>query len=464
MNNTEDAPPAAGRELPAPVRLGLYLGSTTAVTVAAVLCMVLGYVDKVPCRFGAGWQSYYGQFQDACYTDIYPLYYQRELSNGVVPYLDHHPPGHLVEYPVLTGWTMQVAAWLVHVMNMTGQGTRFFDVTCLLLAVCGVAGILATAYAAGPGRHWQAVMVACSPALILSAFINWDLLAMALGMLGIAAWAARRGVLAGVLLGLAVAAKFYPLVIFGPLLILCLRTGQLREFAKTLAAGVAAWLAVNLPVMLLAYSPWSWFYVFSKERGADWGSVWYYFEYMNVPLLGNSKTSMLNFMSGLFFALGLAAIAWLALAAPRRPRLPQLCFLVLAAFLITNKVWSPQYVVWLVPLAVLARPRLWPYALWQLAEIGYFFGIWGYLIFVEREGQLIAGYNGISTGWYFTLLLLRLISVLIMSGWIVRDILQPEHDPVRSGGADDPAGGIFDGAADRFVLSFPRRADALSAT
>jgi hypothetical protein len=113
---------------------------------------------------------------------------------------------------------------------------------------------------------------------------------------------------------------------------------------------------------------------------------------------------------------------------------------------------------------VLARPRLWPYALWQLAEIGYFFGIWGYLIFVDREGQLIDGYNGISTGWYFTLLLLRLITVLLMAGWIVRDILQPEHDPVRSGGVDDPAGGIFDGAADRLVLSFPRRADALSAT
>ena len=78
---------------------------------------------------------------------------------------------------------------------------------------------------------------------------------------------------------------------------------------------------------------------------------------------------MLNDLSAAFFA-GAAAIAWPALAAPRRPRLPQLCFLVLAAFLITNKVWSPQYVVWLVPLAVLARPRLWPYVLWQLAEIG----------------------------------------------------------------------------------------------
>ena len=130
-----------------------------------------------------------------------------------------------------------------------------------------------------------------------------------------------------------------------------------------------AWLVVDLPVMIAAPSGWAWFYVFSEDRGADWGSIWYLFEYFRVPVLGDAQLSALNRMSALFFIVACAAIAWLALAAPRRPRLPQLCFLVLAAFLMTNKVWSPQYVIWLVPLAVLARPRLWPYVLWQLAEV-----------------------------------------------------------------------------------------------
>jgi uncharacterized membrane protein len=462
MRRVEDAPESAGRERGASAGLLIQLGSATVVVWAAILSMLLGYADKLPCRNSA-WSSHFEytkQFQDFCYSDIFPLYYNEGLAKGQVPYL-----GHPVEYPVLTGWTMQVATWLGHFFNPPDPGIRFFDITCLLLAICGVVGILATAYAAGPGQHWQGLMVAFSPALILAAFINWDLVAMALGMLGIAAWAARRVTLAGVFLGLAVAAKFYPLVIFGPLLVLCLRTGQFRAFAKTLAGGLVAWLVVNVPVMLVAYHGWSWFYVFSKERGADWGSIWYYFEHLNVPLLGNSQLSMLNFMSAAFFVLGLAGIAWLALAAPRRPRLPQLCFLVLAAFLITNKVWSPQYVVWLVPLAVLARPRLWPYALWQLAEVGYFIGIWCYLTFVAaQDGDVFPGYQGLSSGWYFALLLFRLITVLIMSAWIVRDILQPEQDVVRLDGIDDPAGGIFDGAPDRFVLSFPRRSAALSAT
>jgi uncharacterized membrane protein len=427
------------------------LGATSVLLAASVISMLLAFADKLPCRSGA-WNSYIGQFQDACYTDIYPLYYNEGLSAGKVPYT-----GHPVEYPVLTGWAMEVAAWLVRGFDVALRGREFFDVTVVMLAVCGIVGILATGYAAGADGRWQGLMVAFAPALILSAFINWDLLAMALGMLGIAAWKSRRLELAGVLLGLAVAAKFYPLVLFGPLLLLTVRTGKWREFGRTLAAAVVAWLAVNLPIAIIAPHGWSYFYVFSKDRGADWGSIWYYFEHINLPILGDSQLGILNFMSVAFFVLFLAGIAWLALAAPRRPRLPQLCYLVLAAFLITNKVWSPQYVVWLVPLAVLARPRFGTYLLWQAAEIGYFFGIWGYLIFVERQGQVVPGYNGISTGWYFTLLLLRLITVAILAAFIVRDILHPERDVVRAHGIDDPAGGIFDDAPDRFVLGIPLR-------
>ena len=295
--------------------------------------------------------------------------------------------------------------------------------------------------------------MALSPALILNAFVNWDLIAMALTALGIAAWAARRGVWAGVLLGLAVATKFYPLVVLGALLLLCLRAGRLREFAKTFAAAALAWLAVNVPVMIVALPGWATFYVFSKNRGADWGSIWYMFEYFNLPKLGNYQLSVLNEMSAAALVVAFAAIALLALAAPRRPRLPQLCFLLLAAFLMTNKVWSPQYVIWLVPLAVLARPRLWPYLLWQLAEVGYFFGIWAYLIFQYRiDGNTVAGYQGISTGWYFALLAARFLTVGLLAAYVVRDILYPERDVVRAHGLDDPAGGVLDQAPDRFRI------------
>jgi uncharacterized membrane protein len=424
------------------------LGGTSVLLAASALSMALAFAEKVPCRSGA-WYSYPRQFQDACYTDIFPLYYGEGLAAGKVPYT-----GHPVEYPVLIGGAMQVAAALVRNVSEVIRGREFFDVTAVLLAVCAVAGVLATARALGPDRRWAALLVALSPALILNAFVNWDLIAMALTVLGIAAWAARRGVWAGILLGLAVAAKFYPLVVFGPLLLLCLRTGQLREFAKTFAAAAAAWLTVNVPVMIAAPSGWATFYLFSKDRGADWGSIWYMFEHFSLPVLGNTQLGALNLLSAVFLAAAAVAITVLALAAPRRPRLPQLCFLALAAFLMTNKVWSPQYVIWLVPLAVLARPRLWPYLLWQLAEVGYFFGIWGYLIFIYRtaQGGVVTGYQGISTGWYFAALLARFGTVALLAAYVVRDILDPERDVVRAHGLDDPAGGVLDQAEDRFRI------------
>jgi uncharacterized membrane protein len=421
---------------------------------ASVLAALLGVAQKLPCSAGGAWNNFTGQFRDACYTDIYPLYYAEGLSAGQVPYA-----GHPVEYPVLTGAMMQLAAWAVHsVTDAFARGRDFYYVTVALLAVCLVAGVLATGCAAGrdeAGRK-AALMVALSPALILTAFINWDLLAMALTAGGLAAWAARREVLAGVLLGLGVAAKFYPLLVFAGLLLLCLRAGRMREFGRALAAGTFAWLAVNLPIALTATAGWAHFYAFSRSRGADWGSAWYMFEHFNVPVLGNPSVGELNLMSMACVAVAFLAIAVLALAAPRRPRLPQLCFLLIAAFLMLNKVWSPQYVIWLVPFAVLARPRLWPYLAWQLAEVAYFFGIWGYFVYLYPSPGG-TGYTGIGPGWYFVTLAARLLTVGLLASVVVRDIFHPERDVVRAAkDRDDPAGGVLDGAPDRLVIVWQR--------
>jgi uncharacterized membrane protein len=365
--------------------------------------------------------------------------------------------GHPVEYPVLIGAMMQVAAWAVHaVTDPFSRGRDFYYVTVVLLAVCLVAGVLATAATArreSDSAGWRtALLVALSPALILAAFINWDLFAMALAAGGLAAWAAERQYLAGVLLGLAVATKFYPLLFFGALLLLCLRAGRMREFWKAFGAGLLAWLVVNLPVAIGATAGWARFYAFSRDRGADWGSVWYLFEHYNVPVLGDTSQSTLNLMSSGAFALACIGIAFLALAAPRRPRLPQLCFLLLASFLILNKVWSPQYVIWLVPLAVLSRPRYWWwYAVWQLAEVAYFFGIWGYFVNMYQPPA------GVTANWYFVILAARLLSVAVLAGTMVADMLQPERDRVRASGLhDDPAGGVLDGAPDRLVIIWGR--------
>lgn len=432
------------------VRYAVLAGSVAALIIASLLGGALGSVAKAACRAGA-WNVGVEQFQAHCYTDIYPLYFGERLSTGQVPYV-----GHPVEYPVVMGAVMQAAAWVVGAAgDPAARGREFYDVTVALLSVCLVVGVLATAYCAGRARRWTGLLVALSPGLILAAFINWDLLAMAFTMAALAAWAARRPVAAGVLLGLAVATKFYPVICLVPLFALCLRAGRLREFWLTAGSAAGAWLAVNLPVMVAAPSGWATFYIFNAKRWVDWGSVWYFFQTEHWPVVGGLSLPTINITSAALFAAACAGIVTLALAAPTRPRLPQLIFLLTAAFLLTNKVWSPQYVVWLVPLVVLARPRLGGYLIWQAAEVAYFYAIWGYLIFVTPGSSHASG--AVGQGLYFTALIARFGAVLLLCALVVRDIIRPDRDVVRADGeSDDPAGGVLDGAPDRLVLALQR--------
>jgi uncharacterized membrane protein len=438
---------ADARDGPRPVlrggRLAVLSGSVTALVIASLAGSSLGFLNKAACRAGA-WNTAAGQFQAHCYTDIYPLYFGEGLWHNQVPYLNHQ-----VEYPVLIGGAMQAAGWLVRpITDVYARGREFFDVTVGLLVICAIIGVLATAYLAGRSRRWTGLLVALSPGLILASFINWDMIAMALTALAMVAWAARRGVTAGILFGLAIATKFYPIVLLAALFPLCLRAGKLRAFLVTAGAAAVTWLVVNVPVALEAFKGWSKFYRMNSTRPADWGSIWYFFQTEHWPVLGSLGIGTLNLVSLLLFVIAAAGIAVLALAAPRRPRVAQLFFLMLAAFLLVNKVWSPQYVIWLVPLVVLARPRLWSYLMWQVAEVGYFFAIWAYLITISTPSSP----GGISQALYFTALLARFGAIVVLGGLVTADILRPARDVVRADGEDDPAGGVLDGAADHYVL------------
>src|SRR5699024_8524102 len=125
-------------------------------------------------------------------------------------------------------------------------------------------------------------------------------------------------------------------------------------------------------------------------------------------------------------------IGLIGLLAPRRPRVVQLVFLVVAAFLIVNKVYSPQYVLWLLPLAVLARPRWRDLLVWQAAEVYYFFAVWMHLAhFFVAEGN--------PDPFYAVSIIIRVLGELYLVAMVVRDIFAPWNDPVRAHGlSDDP--------------------------
>ena len=428
-----------------PLRVLLALGALT---------LLLGYGEKLPCADGQWVAS--KQYTHACYSDVIPLWGAEGLSSGAVPYRDH-----AVEYPVLTGGFMWVTAELTRgwhavaehgVLPGTNEGVMFGVLTCLLLAVCGLLAMAATAGAAGRRRQWDTAIFALSPLLVFHAFSNWDLLAMAFASGALWAWARGRPVAAGVLIGLGAAAKLYPALLFFPLALLAYRSRSWRGVCWAAVAAASAWLAVNLPVALAWPDGWKEFYAFSASRPAEASTFWAMGKHFFPNTFGSPADSGWTppgLAVALFLAVALAAVGWLALTTPVRPRLAQLAFLTVTAFLLTTKVWSPQYSIWLAPLLALARPRWRSALVWQFSEIAVWIATLLWLLGGSDPNKALT-YEALT--W---VLLIRDGCLLVLVALIVREIRNPGLDPVRSAAEPDPGAGLFAGQPDRVLAVGP---------
>ncbi|MBF0661629.1 MULTISPECIES: glycosyltransferase family 87 protein [unclassified Rhodococcus (in: high G+C Gram-positive bacteria)] len=440
-----------------------------AMLLLAVVFLAFGWFTKAACiqqapmgpdgAPGLDWSNN-RQYVAMCYSDIVPLYGAERLSEGAFPYKtsweEPGPDGQMqtryMEYPVVAGMyqyaSMRIAkAWDATPWLPGGlQVAIYFNVVAWGLALAWLATVWATAMSAGR-RVWDAALVAASPLVIVHAFTNFDALTTAFAAGGLLAWARRRPVLAGVLLGLGAATKLYPLLLLGPLFVLCLRTGKLRPFAKTAGATAATWLVVNLPIMLLYPAGWAEFFRLNSDRGADPDSIYNVLRsFVGWP---NWAPSTLNLVSLVLFAAACAGIGLVALTAPRRPRLAQLCFLVVAAFLLTNKVWSPQYSLWLVPLAVLAIPHRRALLAWMTVDA---------LVWVPRMYYYLGpAEKGLPEQWFTATVFLRDVAVVALCAAVLWQIRRPVKDPVRYGFIDDPVGGVLDQAPDHPPSWLPDR-------
>jgi uncharacterized membrane protein len=210
-------------------------------------------------------------------------------------------------------------------------------------------------------------------------------------------------------------------------------------------AATATWLAVNVPFAAAYYNGWREFYAFSATRDAEASTFWYIGHYLATTGIGNGYPpgwSPPGAVVAVALILALGAVATLGLWAPIRPRMAQLAFLAVFAFLITTKVWSPQYSLWLVPLVALARPRWRITLLWQFSEIV----VW--LVTLLWLLGFNDGSHATDYGWLMLALLVRDAFLFIIAGLIIHEMWHPEADVVRASGLDDPGGGPYDGAPD----------------
>ncbi|WP_085811038.1 hypothetical protein [Sphingomonas sp. TZW2008] len=327
------------------------------------LTCVLGWWFKAHC--GASWTGD-EQYLTGCYSDAVPFWGLRGVAAGQLPYVEAR-----IEYPVLTGALIWLEGLVVRTIGgARGDAFDFLLVVSLVNAALAFAVLWMMERAGVPrGRRWW---WAGAPPLVLYLGHNWDMLAVALAVAALLA--ARRAAtrVGAALAAIGTAAKLFPVLLL-PLLglgaLLRRRAVWQARFAASATLSLVAlgtWTTINLPVALAAPANWAEFYSFSQARSGTAASIW---EIMATQGWWITDLPTRNLWSFAAFVAGAAAIV---LVGWRRhaERSWVLFTPVLAWFLLTNKVYSPQFDLWLYPFLLLTSRRLWPVAWFVAGDLG----------------------------------------------------------------------------------------------
>jgi len=351
-----------------------------AIVALAILASLISFVKFSHCE-SSGWATP-DQYIHACYSDIPALYGERGLSKGEWAYSNE---SESVEYPVVTGAVMWA---LAHITPHGDNAVKnYFSINIFFIALL----LILISLIIYKFRPEFAYLYPLAPAGIASLYINWDLWAI-ISMVGAIYWFDRKKLdLSALALGISISTKFLPIFLLFPIAFIFLRRKQLKGALRYLLISAITFAAINLPVYVTTPEGWLRFYQLNISRSSDWGSLWYALTALGVNLAN------LNYLSILILLAGFAAIAIYILELRQTPSLASLSFIVLATVMCASKVYSPQYVLWLIPLAVIAltdKRDLHAFWIWQAGEIIYHIAIWQHLATVTgaKFGLPVYGY------------------------------------------------------------------------
>jgi len=324
-------------------------------------------------------------YTHACYSDIPALYGARDLVNNTWPYSS---ATNSVEYPPITG----VVMWATSLITPHGlENFHFYYLINVFLLLLLFVGSALLVWHMNPGI-WHLFVIA--PAVVASLFINWDMWAVLTALAAIYWFDQKKYDYSGLALGISVATKFFPIVLLIPAFLIFWKRSQVKSAIRYFSISMGLWVLINLPFALFTPSGWWRFFKLNGSRGADFGSIYY-----SLQLLGISLPAI-NIASILLFLVASAIFVIFLFQKDYVPNLAQIAFIEVAIFTLASKVYSPQYILWLTPLAVIAlqkkdRSAFW---IWQGAEIVYHLAVWEYLATYSgsRFGLPAGGYAVIS--------------------------------------------------------------------
>jgi uncharacterized membrane protein len=307
--------------------------------------------------------------------------YSLQLLQGATPYRDF-----AIEYPpfALVPFTLPRLGAPRALLGFADYVLRFLFVNVLLCSVIALAiDWLASRRFAGRApwialAFYAALVAVCAPLLPW----RYDIFPAALAALAVLCVLRDRPAWAGVWAGLGIAAKLYP-VVFVPIFGLYYLAGRdWRALLRMLAGCVLAVMLCTLPFLFTAQASLFTFLKYHSLRGLQLESLpagvivllhalgltpaQLAFNYGALHIASPWSAAILAWLPVAFLALfGLvSAGAWgrfreeYAAGGRVAPEtLIAYLFAALLAFIATNKVFSPQYIIWLLPFAPLLRPR-----------------------------------------------------------------------------------------------------------
>lgn len=382
-------------------------------------------------------QGLYGNPESAVEVNLYQSY-ARDIVAGSMPYRDfafEYPPLALIPIllPVLLGGSPFVPDWYRQMFELVEAG---FAMLTMILVMWSVSAL-------GRSRRdilVAAVLVAASPLLLGPLMVSrYDLFPALFA--AAAAWllATDRPRWAAVAIGLGVLAKVYPIVLAPFAIVYLWRTRGRREAAWFAGITAAVVMAGVAPFLVLAPEGIVDALTRAFRRPIQVESLGAVLLYVRELLTGERVRVVHTFDSYNLrgdaavlvgtvhtFVLGAVLLGAMWLFSRGRPTLDRLVLAfaaALVAWVAFGRVFSPQYLIWLIaPLAVVASRR------WSLAQVALVVAI--LLTGLYYPGNYVQYYRDADPAWVAVVLgrNLVLVALTVYLLWMLGRRERPEAE------------------------------------
>ena len=278
------------------------------------------------------WKNY---FSDGAY-----------FLKGQVPYKDT-----LSEYPQIPTYLFAVPYLLFRPSSGEAFNFRLYTSVFSFIMIGVLFGTISLLYNMLQ-THKDRAFLLLLPAGLYFSYNRFDILPSFLVLLSLFLLQRKKNLLVGIILGIATLTKWYPALLL-PIFLAYIYHTQRRIDWKMFLAFCLTCLVILAPTLLLGgmkavLVP----YTFHAERG---------FEYVSLPAIlriishlwfrASLNTTLISY---LFLVLSVLPVPFIILAhIDTFDKVIHWSVLVVAAFIIFSRIWSPQWILWVLPLLIL---------------------------------------------------------------------------------------------------------------